>query len=104
MPDRAVVPGQSEKSGCPFFVSAKTEETQDFASLLTPRQLEALALAAAGSTDAGIGLAMGCTQRTARAHLQGARDRLGALNTTHAVAIAIARRLIKPESILQCPG
>ena len=88
MPDRAVVPGQSEKSDCPFFIS------------LTDRQLEALSLAAQGHTDLGIALALNCSRRTAKAHLQGARDRLGALNTTHAVAIAMARRLIQPDAIM----
>lgn len=89
------MPGQSEESGCPVFV-----ETQNLASLLTERQRQVLSLAAQGHTDYGIALALNCSRRTVKAHLQGARDRLGALNTTHAVAIALARQIIRFDSVM----
>jgi DNA-binding NarL/FixJ family response regulator len=71
---------------CPFFV-------------LSSRQREVLALAALGQTDQAIGLKLSITPRTVRAHLQAARVALGALNTTHAVTIALTRQLISFDTV-----
>lgn len=78
--------GQSADAGCPLFI-------------LTERQRQVLSLAAQGHTDYGIALRLNCSRRTVKAHLQGARDRLGALNTTHAVALALSRRLIDTVTV-----
>ena len=95
--------GQSADAGCPLFVETHTAQRDavlgNLASLLTERQRQALSLAAQGHTDYGIALALNCSRRTVKAHLQGARDRLGALNTTHAVAIALARQIIKLDTV-----
>lgn len=87
MPDSVNSPGQSEEYlDCPFFISE--------------RQLDCLRLAAQGQTDQVIARQLlrkdgqPISVRTVRAHLQAARAALGALNTTHAVAIALSRRLI----------
>ena len=88
MPDRASTPGQSTDVGCPVFVSEPVE------SILTSRQRQALGLAAKGWKLGLIARLMAVSPGTARAHLVGARRRLRAQNTTHAVAIALSRKLI----------
>lgn len=80
MPDRAIVPGQSVDTGCPF--------------LLSPRQRQVLELAARGLTDIQAAREMDLAPRTVREYLQSARQRLGAVNTTHAVVIALRAELI----------
>lgn len=87
MPDRDVVPGLSEESDGPF--------------LLSPRQGQVLALAAQGFTHQQIGLRLALSPCTVRAHLARARERLGALNTTHAVALALALGVISMDIILE---
>jgi len=71
---------------------AECKSTQPF--YLPHRQALALSLAAAGLRDAQIGDEMGITLDTVRNHLVKARRRLGARNTTHAVALALTRGLI----------
>ncbi len=87
MPDRDVNPGQSEKSDCPFF-------------LLSARQRQILALAALGLTDREIAQRLARSPRTVRHHLAAARELLGAVNTTHAVAIALVAGLIRLDADL----
>ncbi|MCB0207729.1 MAG: helix-turn-helix transcriptional regulator [Anaerolineae bacterium] len=87
MPDRVAIPGQSTVVGCPFFISKK----------LTGRERQTLSLAARGLTDVEISQVLFVVPRTVRAHLQKAREKLGANNTTHAVAIALAGQLIQFE-------
>lgn len=62
---------------------------------LSERHLEVLRLAAHGYTAQQIGSKLFISFRTVRAHLREIRDRLGAQNTTHAVAICIARGLLR---------
>jgi len=62
---------------------------------LSPRQKQALALAAQGRTDIEAARCMGVAPRTLRGYLLEARRRLNAVNTTHAVAIALVARLIE---------
>lgn len=84
MPDRDGVPGQSERSDCPF--------------LLSERQIQVLHLAAQGMTDQQIGLHLGLSPWTVHAHLAGARRVLCAQNTTQAVAIALTAGVIKYDA------
>lgn len=63
---------------------------------LTPRETEALAWAAQGKSAWEIGEILGISQRTAEEHLAAAGRKLGAVNRTRAVAIAIRDRLIEP--------
>lgn len=84
MPDCAKTPGQSvTKTDCPF--------------LLSSRQREVLALAAKGWTNFGIGRKLGISSRTVGHHLESARQNLHAINSTHAVAVAITHGLIGLE-------
>lgn len=62
---------------------------------LSARQREALELIARGATDQQAGRLMHISAQTVRHHTARARDRLGAITTAHAVAIAVQRGLIQ---------
>lgn len=64
------------------------------ASQLTPRELEVLRWVARGKTAQEIGAILGISKRTADAHVSEAVQRLGALNRTHAVAMALTLQII----------
>jgi DNA-binding CsgD family transcriptional regulator len=61
---------------------------------LTGREREVLTLLAQGLQLDEIAHRLGIGSETVRTHVRKASDRLGAANRTHAVAIAIRRRLI----------
>lgn len=63
---------------------------------LTDREIEVLQLSAAGRTTRDIAEVLGIQEDTVKAHVKSARQRLGALNRTHAVANAIASSQIIP--------
>ena len=63
---------------------------------LTPREREAIGWASQGKSAWEIGEILNITQRTVEEHLATAARKLGAVNRTHAVAIAIRQRLINP--------
>lgn len=56
---------------------------------LTERELACLRLAAAGGTAGEISAATGVAERTVNFHMANAIDKLGAINKTHAVAMAL---------------
>ena len=61
---------------------------------LTRREVEALKWSAEGKTTEDIGTLLGISVETAKAHLDSARHKLGALNRVHAVAKAMRAGLI----------
>lgn len=61
---------------------------------LTPRERDVLELLAAGLRVNDIAARLGIGTETVRSHMRNASGRLGALNRTQAVAIAIRRGLI----------
>jgi DNA-binding CsgD family transcriptional regulator len=61
---------------------------------LTEREIECLKWSAEGKTYEDIGMLLGISTRTVRFFLENARNKLGSLNTTHAVAAAMLRGLI----------
>lgn len=63
---------------------------------LTRRELEVLAMVSEGLAYDDIGGRLGITERTVRAHVVSAKEKLGAANTTHAVAICFTRGLLGP--------
>jgi LuxR family quorum sensing-dependent transcriptional regulator len=63
---------------------------------LTPREREVLAWAAQGKSAWEIGEILGIAQRTVEEHLAAAGRKLGAVNRTQAVVIAIRDRVIEP--------
>jgi len=65
-------------------------------ALLTPREREVIAWASRGKSAWEIGEILRITQRTAEEHLASAARKLGAVNRTHAVALAIRSKIISP--------
>ena len=63
---------------------------------LTPREQEVLTWAALGKPAWEIGEILTISKRTANAHITNARRKLGAVNRTQAVMIALRDRIIQP--------
>lgn len=61
---------------------------------LSPRETDALSLLATGKSRAQTAERLKISEHTLRAYIESARFKLGALNTTHAVASALSRGLI----------
>jgi DNA-binding CsgD family transcriptional regulator len=61
---------------------------------LSPREVDALTLLAIGYSRAQVANSLSISEHTLRAYIESARLKLGAQNTTHAVARAISRGLI----------
>ncbi|WP_439103981.1 helix-turn-helix transcriptional regulator [Celeribacter marinus] len=57
---------------------------------LSPREVEALTCLAKGLSRAQTALQMGISEHTLRVYIEAARHKLGAMNTTHAVARALS--------------
>lgn len=66
---------------------------------LTGCQLEALIYAANGLTSSQIAARLGCGPDAVNLRIRYAATALGASSRTHAVALAIARGLIRPDEI-----
>ena len=64
---------------------------------LTPRELEALCLAAEGLNSKESGARMRISEATVRGHLAATARKLRARNTTHAVAMAIELQVITSD-------
>jgi len=62
--------------------------------LLSPRELAAMTHIARGMNRAQAAAEMDISEHTLRVYIEAARHKLGALNTTHAVARALSRGLI----------
>jgi LuxR family transcriptional regulator, quorum-sensing system regulator BjaR1 len=63
--------------------------------LLTPREREVLAWVARGKSAWEIGEILNIAKRTVDEHVQSAVRKLGAVNRTHAVALAIRDHLVE---------
>mgnify|MGYP001450532352 CR=1 FL=1 len=61
---------------------------------LSPRELDALSMLAAGQSRGQASEALGISEHTLRVYIEAARLKLGAMNTTHAVALALTQGLI----------
>lgn len=66
----------------------------DIAQSLSPREVDAMTLIAIGYSRAQIANTLNISEHTLRVYIESARFKLGALNTTHAVARALTRGLI----------
>ncbi|MCZ4255104.1 autoinducer binding domain-containing protein [Sulfitobacter sp. PR48] len=64
------------------------------AQALSPREVDAMTLLAAGQSRAQVADQLQISEHTLRVYIESARFKLGALNTTHAVARALSRGLI----------
>ncbi|WP_254702493.1 autoinducer binding domain-containing protein [Sulfitobacter sp. THAF37] len=61
---------------------------------LSPREVDAMTLLAAGHSRAQVADRLQISEHTLRVYIESARFKLGAMNTTHAVARALSRGLI----------
>jgi DNA-binding CsgD family transcriptional regulator len=66
----------------------------DPAQPLSPREMEAMTLLAVGYSRAQAADTLSISEHTLRVYVESARHKLGALNTTHAVARALSRGII----------
>jgi len=90
MPD----PGHRTKGQYPEIVAGKPGN-------LSPREFEALLCTAEGLTTGFTAEVMGCSERTAKAHIESGMNKLGANNRAHYIALASARGhivYVKPQS------
>lgn len=68
--------------------------TPDTTRSLSPREIDAMTLLAIGQSRAQVADSLSISEHTLRVYIESARFKLGALNTTHAVARAMSRGLI----------
>ncbi|MCU0855274.1 MAG: helix-turn-helix transcriptional regulator, partial [Rhodobacteraceae bacterium] len=61
---------------------------------------EALSLLSLGQSRAEVADTLQISENTLRAYIDSARHKLGAMNVTHAVALALARGVITPTGPL----
>lgn len=66
----------------------------DQSQALSPREVDAMTLLAVGYSRAQAAETLSISEHTLRVYIESARFKLGALNTTHAVARALSRGLI----------
>lgn len=67
---------------------------------LSPREKEALVQLSLGHSRAAVADILHISENTLRAYIDSARHKLGAMNVTHAVALAVARGIIVPRGAL----
>jgi len=61
---------------------------------LSPREIDAITLLAQGYSRAQVAHSLSISEHTLRVYIESARSKLGAQNTTHAIATALSRGLI----------
>jgi DNA-binding CsgD family transcriptional regulator len=76
------------------------KETAAPTTELSPRERETLARLSLGQSRAVVADALQISENTLRAYIDSARHKLGALNVTHAVALALAKGIIVPAGAL----
>ena len=70
------------------------DRTPEQSQALSPREVDAMTLLAMGYSRAQVADTLSIAEHTLRVYIESARFKLGALNTTHAVARAMSRGLI----------
>jgi DNA-binding CsgD family transcriptional regulator len=70
------------------------------AAELSPREREALSLLSLGQSRAEVADSLQISENTLRTYIDSARHKLGAMNVTHAVALALARGVIGQAGVL----
>ncbi len=78
------------------FMRLMNREVAEATPDLSPREKEALTLLSLGHSRAQVADQLSISESTLRAYIDSARHKLGAQNTTHAVAQALARGMIVP--------
>jgi LuxR family transcriptional regulator, quorum-sensing system regulator LasR len=80
------------------------QEGANSRSPLSPRELQCLALAANGMTSMDIGIKLGITERTANFHFRNLIGKLGVLNRHEAIAVGIARGIVRRDPAIVTKG
>lgn len=75
-------------------LSFEPNRAPEIAQSLSPREVDAMTLLAIGYNRAQVADTLSISEHTLRVYIESARFKLGALNTTHAVARALSRGLI----------
>lgn len=70
------------------------DRTPEQSQALSPREVDAMTLLAMGYSRAQVANTLSISEHTLRVYIESARFKLGAMNTTHAVARALSRGLI----------
>lgn len=70
------------------------DRTPEQSQSLSPREIDAMTLLAMGYSRAQVADTLAISEHTLRVYIESARFKLGAINTTHAVARALSRGLI----------
>ena len=70
------------------------DRAADSVQALSPREVDAITLLAIGYNRAQVADTLSISEHTLRVYIESARFKLGAMNTTHAVARALSRGLI----------
>lgn len=70
------------------------DRAQEQAQSLSPREVDAMTYLAMGYSRAQVANTLSISEHTLRVYIESARFKLGAMNTTHAVARALSRGLI----------
>jgi DNA-binding CsgD family transcriptional regulator len=76
------------------------DEMEPASAELSPRERETLLQLSLGHSRAAVAAELCISENTLRAYIDSARHKLGALNVTHAVALALARGIIAPAGAL----
>lgn len=76
------------------------EELEPPNTELSPREREALTELSLGLSRAAVAETLHISENTLRAYIDSARHKLGAMNVTHAVALALSRGIIFPKGVL----
>lgn len=75
-------------------IEFEPDRTPEPAQPLSPREIDAMTLLAIGYSRAQVAETLAISEHTLRVYIEAARFKLGAMNTTHAVARALSRGLI----------
>ena len=75
-------------------LSFEPDRTPEQSQALSPREIDAMTLLAMGYSRAQVADTLSISEHTLRVYIESARFKLGAMNTTHAVARAMSRGLI----------
>ena len=88
--DLILIAHEFNKKALEFEADRRPGQTQT----LSPRELDAMTFLALGYSRAQVSEELSISEHTLRVYIESARHKLGAQNTTHAVARAISRGLI----------
>lgn len=91
---RGIRQAHAGKSGIPVEIASQLAEHMDERDL-TQREIEVLRSASSGNRNREIAETLSISEKTVKVHVQHILQKLGAIDRTHAVAIAIRRGILR---------